>query len=503
LFALIGTEREADPMTADREQERSALHFGLQEPVYRDELNFAEFPLAALSDRLPADMKTLVYSDTIYDQGSRAPVTRTLTIAASDKYGLPTALDEEVILGLIQLTSEQKFTERRVYFTRYELIKLLGWRDKGESYRRIDQSLRRWMGVTLYYEKAWWSREDQSWVSEHFHLLEQVSLLDRERRDRRREQGGEGALAGKSFFVWNEVVWASFKAGYLKRLDFAFYKALATPISKRLYRFLDKRFYYRDALTFPLREFACEHIGLSKEYHTGEIKRRLRSAIEELERAGYIVPESPDRRFVKRARGEWEIVFGRQSRERQHKGAVPSLSPAQEKACRELVLRGIGEKKATQLAMKFDPERIAEKIALHDWLRQKDDRRMARPAGFLVRAIEEGYSLKGFPDFLRARPSGDTRAMRSSPERTPGPPPRIPPEEMALDADLGAMRALLDGLSAVEQEAFETAAVAAAEPFLAAQYQRGKSAGGSLYEIVRTQILLQHYRRAAKPPGAL
>src|ERR1051326_5963426 len=62
---------------------------------YRDELNFAEFPLAALSDSVPDGQKTLVFSDTIFDRSRNAPVTRKLTITASDEYGLPTASDDE------------------------------------------------------------------------------------------------------------------------------------------------------------------------------------------------------------------------------------------------------------------------------------------------------------------------------------------------------------------------------------------------------------------------
>ena len=110
---------------------------------YRDELNFAEFPLASISDRLPEGQKTLTFTDNIFDQGANKPVTRTLTISASDKYGLPTALDDEVILGLIQLTNQSGFEDRKVHFTRYELIKLLGWRDDTKSYDRISESLKR------------------------------------------------------------------------------------------------------------------------------------------------------------------------------------------------------------------------------------------------------------------------------------------------------------------------------------------------------------------------
>src|ERR1043166_9719462 len=94
---------------------------------YRDELNFAEFPLASLSTSLPKDQKTLEFTDEIFDKSVSKRVQRKLTITASDKYGLPTAMDDEVILGLIQLTGKSDFSDRKVYFTRYELLKLLGW----------------------------------------------------------------------------------------------------------------------------------------------------------------------------------------------------------------------------------------------------------------------------------------------------------------------------------------------------------------------------------------
>jgi hypothetical protein len=66
----------------------------------KDEMNFAEFPLAAIADRVPDDQKTLVFEDQIFDSGRSEMISRRLTITASEKYGLPTSLDDEVILGL-------------------------------------------------------------------------------------------------------------------------------------------------------------------------------------------------------------------------------------------------------------------------------------------------------------------------------------------------------------------------------------------------------------------
>jgi plasmid replication initiation protein len=110
----------------------------------RDELNLAEFPLAAISHRVPRGCKTLVFEDRIRDRGRGQTITRRLTVTASDQFGLPTALDDDVIVGLIQLTKAANgFTSRTVAFSRNSLIRLLGWPDNGQSYGRVHESLRR------------------------------------------------------------------------------------------------------------------------------------------------------------------------------------------------------------------------------------------------------------------------------------------------------------------------------------------------------------------------
>jgi len=109
--------------------------------VGRDEMNLCEFPIALLTDYPSEGVKTMVFED----RHGR------LTVSGSDAYGLPTAPDSDVIVGLIQLTKlRNDFTCPTVEFTRYELLKLLGWEDKGRNYRRLTESLRRWVGVTLY-----------------------------------------------------------------------------------------------------------------------------------------------------------------------------------------------------------------------------------------------------------------------------------------------------------------------------------------------------------------
>src|SRR6202171_4328449 len=163
------------------------------DPGWKDELNLAEFPIAALTDRIPDGQTTLVFEDRLERRDS-APIVRRLTIMGTHKHGLPTSLDDEVLVGLIQLTKRRSnFTDARVQFSRYELIELLGWPQSGQSYRRIEEALHRWVGVVLMYENAWWDNAAKSWVDENFHVLDNVTLYDRERRKR---SGGKPGKPG-------------------------------------------------------------------------------------------------------------------------------------------------------------------------------------------------------------------------------------------------------------------------------------------------------------------
>src|SRR2546426_799091 len=83
-------------------------------PQGKDEMNLAEFPLCCIADRAQPDVKTLVFEDQVWDTSRGEKITRQLTITASDEYGLPTARDDEVLLGLVQLSKLNDFADRRV-----------------------------------------------------------------------------------------------------------------------------------------------------------------------------------------------------------------------------------------------------------------------------------------------------------------------------------------------------------------------------------------------------
>ena len=198
-----------------------------------------------------------------------------------------------------------------------------------------------------------------------------------------------------SSFRWNEVIFRSFQAGNLKQLDLEFWLSLKLPTTKRLFRFLDKRFYRRDRLDFDLRALACNHVGLSKSYQPTELKRRLKPALDELEEKGFLEPLAPDERYSFQRKGQWRILFIRGPYGRDDPATV---EPAAEAAAlmEALTERGVAPRAAAELVTTHAPSRLRTKLEVFDWLVQNEDRRVAKnPAGYLVSSIRADYEAPG------------------------------------------------------------------------------------------------------------
>ncbi|HOW64836.1 MAG TPA: replication initiator protein A [Candidatus Paceibacterota bacterium] len=430
----------------------------------RDELNLAEFPLCTLATRLRPGQKTLSFHDSLWDRGRGVEVKRQLIITGSDAYGLPTALDDEVLLGLIQLSKLQDFSSRQVLFTRYQLIRVLGWRNDGNSYARLEESLNRWTGVTLYYDNAWWNKTARRWMSEKFHILDNVRLCHRTASAKGNPEAQDGPPV--SAFLWNEVVFRSFQAGNLKSIDFEFFKSLEGAVTKRVYRFLDKRFFHRPRCEFDLREFACEHIGLARGYDAASLKRKLRAAIAELENKGFLSPLPESQRFRKLAPKRWSIVLIKAKRPRRHEPNDAPLSPKAAPDVAAMIKRGVTPSTAREIAQMYPPESVNAHVEVFDWLQARKDPAISRnPAGFLVSSIRRDFAPP--PDFLRRRENHreDTRDGKRKRKRQEQQRQRAERDETVRQEADRAVQEFLESLSEDERAIMKDAALAQASEF--------------------------------------
>jgi len=451
----------------------------------RDEMNLAEFPLATLADRAPRGCKTLVFADRIWDRGQAQHRVRRLTISASDKYGLPTAIDDEVILGLVQVSKAADFADRRVRFTRYQLLRILGWRDEGRSYRRVEQSLKRWLGVTLYYENAWWDKTQKRWVDAHFHLLDDVVIYQRPAR-----QGSVSVNIcdrALSSFTWNEMVFRSFQAGFLRQIDLDFYRTLKLATTKRMYRFLDKHFYFSNRQRHKLVTFAREHIGVSRNYDVAQLKRRLTPAIKELEGGGYLKPMSAEERFIRISQGEWDIVFVQAAKvSRKAESREPMGLEAQ------LVQRGVTASMATQLVGGYSVDRIRAKLQVFDQLVARRDARISKnPAGYLVESIRKDYLLPvGLPKTPPVPVVKGTLPLKAKNSRR-----HCLPENKALYEEQQKIEKHLAKLSPEGIAELEDAALKSSPSFLAKSFQRAVATGSEMIVRQYRRCLLERHLR--------
>jgi hypothetical protein len=480
--------------------------------IGRDEMNLAEFPIALLADRVSKGQKTLYFED----QHGR------LTVTGSDAYGLPTGADADVIIALIYLTKlRNNFSDVNVEFSRYELVNLLGWPDQGWSYRRLEESLNRWHGVSLSYDGCWWNNRLKCYTDMKIHIIDTIEVVTTNIR-KKTHLAGRSELP-LSWFRWNKEFIESCQADNLRQLDLDEYFSLKSAVSKRLYRFLGKRFHLQRDWTFDLKEIAFERVGLSRTYaDAGKIKEKLQPAIAELERIGWLRPLSRGARYRRIDQGQWTIRFVRGSCPRI---AVPEppkqagvaeeptarnpptpvagsqraqLAPEPPRLVRELVNRKVTPKTADELVEQHPAERIAAKLEVFDWLTEKQDKRVARsPAGYLVKSIVDDYAApKGFES--RAARQARTEAKRQA-DREAAEGRRRQREQEARDrATREEVDAYLKRLTPAERKALEAEVLSRAVPEARQGYEQ---APARLRATMLLSLVREHVGRDSIPAG--
>jgi len=386
-----------------------------------------------------------------------------------------------VIVGLIQLTKlRNDFTNPTVTFTRYELLRLLGWPDQTRYYRRLTESLRRWVGVTLYYDGCWWDNKRKRRVSASFHILDEVVLPD------------ENDPGIESSFTWGKKFFKSCRDGNLKRLDLDTYFALKSAVSKQLFRFLEKRFYLRRDWTLDLQELAHERVGMSRTYAAWKIKQKIQPALDELEEIGLLEPMSAADRYSKTGRGAWNIRLVRKL------PAPAEMKPPEPEPTgleRELVDRGVTGSVAADLVRDFPADRIRRQVEVVDWLRETKPQRVKDLGAYLADAIRKDFAPPaGFRSQAeRAEAEATARAQQKQQEQAR----QAKARTREVEARIQAYRA---GLTPDERERLDAAALASADPADRAAYEAATAP--PVRRLLQAGLRDAHLRRLLGLPAA-
>lgn len=346
----------------------------------KDEMNFAELPLALPCHRAPKGKKAIRVTIATRDVQNR-PIEREWQVTGDSLYGLPLATDEEVFLGLMHFLHRSNFQDRRVHFTQYSLFQRLGWGDSRRAYDRLQTSLDRLKGATIRSKEAFWDHKGKCYVTKAFSLIDDYALYRRAGPD----DGDEPFISSVSF---SEFVFESFRAGFLKTLDLDMYLELSSPIARKLFRLLDKKLYKGPIYDIDLMHLA-QRVALTDLTFPSQVKQKFEGPHQELFDIGFLKSVRTLRkggstilRYTMAAKSEWRPV-----RERVR------VLPAEHPLIHELASRGVTRDVAEALLKQHGEKSIADKLEVFDHLCAERSPMVAKsPAGFLRTSIEKNFA---------------------------------------------------------------------------------------------------------------
>ena len=252
----------------------------------KDELNLIEHPFASMWD------KEIPGAVIHHEWDARHPVTgKTLRgsweVIGHPEMGLPKPSDERVYLVLLELTREANFQNQIIYFTRYDLIKRLGWPDTPKFYQMLSNAFKRLQSVKIQAENAFWEPRAKSFRNVGFSIIDNFDILN-EKPGRKSKQSTQAELP-MSYFRWNDVMFQSFQSGYMRTLDLELALSLKGDIALRLYRYLDKKAYDgRRRFEIELQALCERHLAMRAARYPSKHKERLKGAHDELIERGIL-----------------------------------------------------------------------------------------------------------------------------------------------------------------------------------------------------------------------
>ncbi|WP_216322285.1 replication initiator protein A [Deinococcus aestuarii] len=350
-----------------------------------DELNLGRLTLNSAQKTVPPEMRR--WEKSILTPDGR-PVYVVCTVGEGEV--VPHGLDNDFMVGLINLCFEAGVPNGPFTTTGYALLKAAGLPDSAQYYKAMQASLRRLSKAKYSVDEAWYRHHGSGgeWLSQEFSQISYLAF--------RRSNAG---MSARSVIVvqLGVPILDSLRAGYIKPLDLEFYRSLSQPLVRALYRQLDALHFDEQAedglvreVTAPLLGWAVR-LGLFSD-RPDNILRALQPAHEELLARAYLNQVEHEGRGRQRT---VRYVF-----------AGPPRTDHPELA-ESLLARGVKKGMALRLSAAF-PERIPEALGRFDHYMTTSRTAVGNPAGLLVAMIkspEQYEGLGGPPPQDKAAPA--------------------------------------------------------------------------------------------------
>ncbi|QFP75018.1 replication initiator protein A [Deinococcus sp. AJ005] len=358
-----------------------------------DELNLGRLALISGQKTIPANLQRW-QKQALTPDGR--PVIVTCTVPADQV--VPHGLDNDFMVGLLNLCFEAGLPDGPFSVSAYALLKTSGLPDSAQYYRSLQESLIRLNKASYTIDEGWYASGTQTWTTQSFAQLSYLSYV--------RSKAG---IRGTSVITVQLAppIMESLRAGYIKPLDVEFYRSLSQPLVRAVYRQLDAlHFDERTAnglvteISAPLMAWSSR-LGLTSD-RTDNLSRTLAPAHRELLARGYIA----EAEITGRGRDKIvRYVFGPPP-----ESGYPHLAAL-------LSERGVKQGVAVRLSTVF-PERIEEAARRFDHYLRVSTRPVVNRGGLMVAMVQRPEDFADLPTHQAApKPTPAARAKSSRREQ--------------------------------------------------------------------------------------
>lgn len=256
------------------EQRKSQLKGSTKEEL-PSEVNFLTLPFFSLSA-----------GDSGRDELLYRKEETTWEVVPSPKYGRPGPFDKRVFKGVQQLVDNRGLpVGNPLVFTINKLGRLMGMGSVGgDDYRRIRESLKRLVATTIRSEGTYYLKGERRYLDEVFHIFSRVVFKGEDLKG--------GKVAEATYLYLNSWLLDNLNAGYVRPLDYEFYKSLEGQISKRLYELLGVKFYGLLNNNGPYLRYSygtlCDLLPAKRQPYLSKAKQILKPAHRKLKETNFL-----------------------------------------------------------------------------------------------------------------------------------------------------------------------------------------------------------------------
>lgn len=447
-----------------------------QPTTTKDELNLVEYPFSLPCHRHPKGKQVIHLSEQIKDPQGK-PKLREWIVTGSSLHGLPLAIDEEVFLCVMYFLSQNNFETREIHFTQYNFLKRLDWSTNDRAYQRLKQCLDRLRGVVIESRGTFWDHRAKCYITKSFNLIDGYSLYDKET--------GSGDQPFLSSVTVSDFILQSINSGFVKTLNFDFYRSLHLPIARKLFRVLDKKLHNGDIFEADLMRLA-QRLAITDSLYPSKVKQNLKGPHAELIDRGVI----KSAKFIRRGKSasvRYTITPRSTWKNRKPVAADTQVLRQQHPLVVELIARGITPDVARDLLAAYGEKKVAEKLEVFDDLVAGQSQTISKsPAGFLRHSIEKDFAPPaGYVSRAERRRRKDEEAEAQRRQR------EFEKARDAAEAERQAkFEALWSSLTETDRQTLEAQVLQTLNSFTRKAYEKEKADGrkGAAHHTLRTGI---------------